>query len=152
MKKSPQDSSLFNNFKPSKFSGSGFMGSDTRTIEEIISADEHFLHSAGVTSEIMADALSGIFDRTVNAPGNITEVGDGIFATYYESRGSIPCPFRGHSAFAKGEVVLTDKIRGKEIIITRLAIHLIKEHKFFQGAGNRFRIDPAAALEILGLK
>lgn len=152
MKHAPQYSDLNNNFRPSKFSAGGFLGDDARTVEEIISADEYILNKSGIPAEIIADSLSEIYDRAVNSQGQSIVIRPGIFAAYYESRGSIPCPFRGHGAFEKGEVVLSDKNSGKEIIITRLAIHLIKEHKFFQGTGSRFRIDPSTAVEMLGLR
>jgi hypothetical protein len=81
--------------------------------------------------------------------GTEVEIIPGITARFYESMGRIPSPFRGDGVFEKGEAVITDTSSNDQIIITRLSVHLIRKHGFFQGRGSRFRIDPEKAMRIL---
>jgi hypothetical protein len=75
----------------------------------------------------------------------------GVTAKFYESMGRVPSPFQGDGVFEKGEVVLKDLQDDHGIIITRLGIHLIEKHGFFQGKGSPYRIDPLAAITLLRL-
>jgi hypothetical protein len=150
MQYSPEDSELYNNFKPSKFSGQGFLGNDDRTLQEIISADKRILEGLNVTCEAVADSLADVYDKAIKAFGQITVVKPGITAALYESRGKIPCPFRD-GTFEKGEVIVKDLRSGGKLVVTSLSIHLIREHCFFQGRGSRFRIDPADTVKMFGL-
>lgn len=145
MKRSPDESNLFGNFGPSKFSAGGFLGSDPRDPEEIVAEDARVLERAGIDAAAAARALEAVFDRARAAMGAGVEVMAGVTAHYYESRGKIPSPFRGEGLFEKGEVVVRGLPGAGEIVITRLSIHLIARHGFFQGRGQRYRIEPEAA-------
>lgn len=145
MKRSPDESDLLGNFGPSKFSAGGFLGSDHRAPEEIVAEDARVLERAGVDAAAAARALESVFDRARAAQGAEVEIMAGVTARYYESRGRIPSPFRGEGLFEKGEVVARGLPGSGEVVITRLSIHLIARHGFFQGRGQRYRIEPEAA-------
>ena len=66
-------------------------------------------------------------------------------------RGRLPCPFRGHGTFEKGEVVLVNLSTDRSLSVTSLSIHLVERHDFFQGVGALYRIDPQVAAEMLNL-
>jgi hypothetical protein len=142
MKLSPQEQEQIKLFGPSKFSADGFLGNDTRLPQEIIAEDESTVVSLGTTCEAIADILDGVFDKAENAFGDTVEIRTGISAVFYEARGKIPSPFRGDGIFQKGETIITDSGGGNRLILTRLGIHLIRKHHFFQGYGSRFRIEP----------
>ncbi len=148
MKRSPEESDLLKNFGPSKFSAGGFLGEDPRSPEEIVTVDARALERAGTDRETVARALGEIFDRAREALGAEIEIMPGVRARYYESRGRIPSPFRGEGAFEKGEVAVRGFPGYGEMILTRLSIHLIKTHSFFQGKGQRYRIEPEAAVAL----
>ena len=149
MKQSPSDKDAGLNFEPSKFSGDGFLGSDTRLPLEIITADQAVLEDLGLSREELASSLRDAYDKGVQGLGSPVEIGPGVTAVLYESRGRIPSPFRGEGTFEKGEVVVSESGSGREIVVTALAIHLIEKHGFFQGRGSRYRIEPKTAVEIL---
>ena len=148
MKRSPDESSLLGNFGPSKFSAGGFLGTDSRAPGEIVAEDARVLERAGIDADAAARALESVFDRARAALGADIEVMAGVTARYYESRGRIPSPFRGEGLVEKGEVVVRGLPGAGEIVITRLSIHLIARHGFFQGRGQRYRIEPEAAVAL----
>ena len=151
MKHSPGDGKLYDNLRPSKFSGEGFLGIDERDVEEIISADSRILENKGITPGEITSALKEAFEAAEIAMGAEIEIRPGVRASYFDSRGRIPSPFRGDGTFSKGEVVLKDD-SGREAVITRLSINLIEKHGFFQGRGSRYRTEPEILAEMLGLK
>jgi len=143
MKLSPQEKSKLDRLLPSKFSASGFMGSDTRSVEEIISEDLRTLQEHGLTHEEIAVFLRDILAKSRSALGLGVEIAAGVTATLYESRGKIPSPFIGDGVFEKGEVVVEDKTSGESFSITELSTVLVQKHAFFQGKGSPYRLEPS---------
>jgi hypothetical protein len=151
MKNSPHDKALRARLGPSKFSAQGFMGSDTRTVEEIIAEDRRWMEQVGITVEKIADDLGEAYRRGREALGGTVDLGDGRTAVYHESMGRVASPFRGDGVFEKGEVVVTDTKNGLQLRLTALGIHLIRRHGFFQGRGSAYRIEPPEAVRVLRL-
>ncbi len=150
MKKSPQEQEQETLLSPSKFSAEGFLGNDQRTVDEIIAEDRRTLERLGATCESVARLLSNAFDRAESKLGVPVDLVKGVAATHFEARGKLPSPFRGEGVFRKGEVSVTEKGTGKTFFITKLGIHLIRTHCFFQGRGSRYRIEPEEVIGILG--
>jgi len=151
MKKSPKETALSDNLKPSKFSADGFMGQDTRAVDELILADERKLSQMGIPAAALAGALTTVHEKAKAAFGAEIEILDGVTASYFEARGRVPSPFSGDGVFEKGETLVCEKKSGKRIIITALGIALIEKHHFFQGLGSRYRIDPEVAVRVLNI-
>ncbi len=149
MKQSPTDQKLYENLQPSKFSSEGFLGADTRPIDEIISADRKALEEADITREDLVAWLKKAYAQAKEAFGAVVELSPGVTAQFYESMGRIPSPFRGDGVFEKGEAVVTDTGTGEKIIITSLGINLIEKHDFYQGKGSRYRIEPNLVTKLL---
>jgi hypothetical protein len=149
MKQPPDDRQK--NFAASKFSGDGFMGSDQRPLDEIIADDERTIEQTAFSRDALAAALETAYMKTRNALGAVVAIAPDVTGTFEESRGRIPCPFRGCGVFEKGEAIISSSEAPVPLIITSLGIHLIKNHGFFQGRGSRFRIDPVEAAKILGV-
>jgi len=152
MKLTPQDRRLIHNLAPSKFSKDGFLGSDTRSLEEIIADDFHALKKAGVPKESLVKALKDAYQRAKDAFGAEIEIKKNVKAIFHESMGRIPSPFCKDGLFEKGEAVVTDTVNNLSLIITSLGINLIEKHDFSQGKGCRFRIDPLDAVKIFNLQ
>ena len=152
MKESPSDKELRERLGPSKFSGEGFLGNDTRPVIEIISTDLALLERTGITAEQIADFFTEIYNKAVKGFGAEVEVLPGVYGKYNESMGKIPSPFTGEGVFRKGEVVIKNNRSGDKMILTPLSIHLIKVHSFFQGKGSRYRIEPEKAAALVKLK
>jgi len=150
MKKSPSEYELMRNLSPSKFSAEGFLGSDRRPIDEIVSEDLRVLERCHVPKDALVQALKHAYDSAQRALGAEVLIRPGVTAVFHESMGRIPSPFKGDGVFEKGEAVVKD-IRGHSLVITRLSIHLIEKHGFFQGKGSPYRMDPITAIKIFRL-
>ena len=151
MKRSPQDQKLIHNLEPSKFSKEGFLGTDTRSLEEIIADDLRVLMDSGVTKQSLVKELKEVYQRAKQAFGAEVAVKEKVKAVFHESMGRIPSPFCSDGLFEKGEVVVIDQTSNLSLVITSLGINLIEKHDFFQGKGCRFRIDPFVAIKIFKL-
>ncbi|MDO8141835.1 MAG: hypothetical protein Q6358_10090 [Candidatus Brocadiales bacterium] len=152
MKLSPEDRRLIHNLAPSKFSKDGFLGTDTRSLEEIIADDLHTLKKAGVPKESLVKALKDAYQKAKEAFGAEIEIRKNVKAVFHESMGRIPSPFCKDGLFEKGEAVVTDTVNNISLIITSLGINLIENHNFFRGRGCRFRVDPLDAIKIFNLQ
>jgi hypothetical protein len=125
----------------------GFLGDDTRTLDDIIAADEAVLESEGVSRADLADLLDELHEAADEALETPRELFDGrVTVQLIEVMGRIPCPFGcgvpEHKAAIQvtaGDIVFT---------FTPLHAHLIREHGFFQGKGSWFRLEP---LELIAL-
>ena len=151
MKLSPEDQRLIHNLEPSKFSKEGFLGTDTRSLQEIIDDDLRTLKKVGVSKELLVQVLKDAYQKAKETFGAEIEIKKNVKAVFHESMGRIPSPFCKDGVFEKGEVVVTDRINNLSLIITSLGINLIEKHDFFQGRGCRFRIDPFVAIKIFKL-
>lgn len=151
MKQSPAEQDLMRNLRPSKFSAEGFLGSDFRPFDEIVSEDLRSLEQKRVSKEGLVAALTDAYEMAKQALGAQVVIRPGVTAVFKESMGRVPSPFRGDGVFEKGEAVVKDEEAGHTIIITSLGIHLIEKHGFFQGKGSRYRIEPDRAIEIFRL-
>ncbi len=149
MKQSPSDQNLEQRLRASKFSGGGFLGDDDRPFNEIIADDQRRLEATGVEKQRLVAKLRDIYAEAQQAYGGAVEIKPGVTAAYYESRGKIPSPFRGDGVFPKGEVEVQEASSGQTLHITPLGIALIEKHDFYQGKGNRYRIDPELAVRLV---
>jgi hypothetical protein len=151
MKQSPSEKELIRNLSPSKFSAQGFLGSDSRPVDEIVNEDMAALERHHVSKETLAQALTAAYDMAQKAFGADILIRTGVTAVFYESMGRVPSPFKGDGVFEKGEVVVKDLKTGQGMTITRLGIHLIGKHGFFQGKGTPYRVEPLVAMKLLRL-
>lgn len=142
MKNTPDSLKLRNRLQSSKFSGSGFMGDDGRSVEEIISEDLHIMQKHGVSKEKLVHNLKMYYQIIQEALGTKFIFNDNIYGEFYEAMGRIPSPFIGDGTFAKGEAVIVNEKSSEKFVITALAINLIENHDFFQGKHSRYRLDP----------
>lgn len=141
MKANPLHAASRRRLAPGRLSSAGFLGPDTRPIDEIVAADQAELAEAGLTVEQVADLLDELHaaaDAGLEAPSDAC---DGrATAAIVEGMGRIPCPFacgfRGHKA------VIHVQAGDVELRFTPLHSHLIRQHGFLQGRGSEFRLEP----------
>jgi len=141
MKANPLHEASRRRLAPGRLSSAGFLGPDTRPIDEIVAADVADLAEAGLTVEQVADLLDelhGAADAGLEAP--CAACAGRATAAIVEGMGRIPCPFacgfRGHKA------VILVQAGDQELRFTPLHSHLIRRHGFFQGRGSEFRLEP----------
>ena len=150
MKQSPEEQRIIERMQPGVFCLDGFLGSDRRSLGEILDRDNSAVIGLGTTHEWIAAALEGVLDRAVAACGLPVDVAEGLVAEFHEAMGRIPCPF-GDGVYHKGEVVMTDRPTGRQYHFTPLSVHMIAAHGFFQGAGAQYRIEPEVICSLLGI-
>jgi len=151
MKETPKDNALKDRLSASKFSSEGFLGTDHRPVEEIISDDERTLDRLGISKDQALSALRNAFDSARGVFGAEVDIRPGVTAISHESMGRIPSPFQGDGVFEKGDVVVTQTHTGEQMVITSLGLALIEKHGFFQGHNSRYRLDPERVAALLGL-
>ncbi len=149
MKKSPDSQKLEEILRSSKLSAVGFMGSDNRSLTEIVDADLAELARLDYTAPQLAEKIQQITDLAAKALGNWAHIDDTHRAKVTEAKGRIPCPWPHPAYFAKRVTTLKDTKTGTEIKWSDLNIHLIKEHGFFEGKGSPFRIEPKQIIKML---
>ena len=141
MKQSPQEKQITDRMQPGVYCRDGFLGTDGRTLGEILDTDRSAVEALGTTHERIAAAMERVLDKTVAAGGAPVQIGERLTAEFGEAMGRIPCPF-GDGVFRKGEVELTDDRSGEMFRFTPLSVHLIAAHGFYQGRGSPYRIAP----------
>lgn len=150
MKHDPRLQRVLDRMRPGVLSRDGFLGTDPRPLEEILDADRSAIAALGATQEELAAKLQDIFDQAHAALGTPVRIGERLVATHREAMGRIPCPWGGCGTFPKGEVELADTVTGETILLTALGIHMLAAHGFCGGRGSRYRLEPSAAVRLLG--
>jgi hypothetical protein len=149
MKKSPQQERLEHRLKASKFSGTGFLGSDSRSVEEIIEADAIELQKAGKTCEDVGNRMQEITNLARKGLGDWVQIDDTLKARVDDSRGVIPCPW-AHGVRCLKNITTVQRIdTGMTMQWSELNTHLIKAHGFFEGKGAQFRLEPRELIAMI---
>ncbi|MDP6635010.1 MAG: hypothetical protein QGG42_08945 [Phycisphaerae bacterium] len=151
MKLTPREELIVERMAPGVLCAEGFLGSDGRSLGDILAADSHTVESLDLTHKQIAAKLGEIMQAAADAFGNPVSVGDGLSAVAAEAMGPIGCPWGGCGVFAKGEIELTDARSGKTLRLTPLSVHLIGRHGFYQGKGARYRLEPEELARLLDI-
>jgi len=151
MKQSPQMNAVQARMAPGAITLDGFLGSDRRTLSEILEEDANTVNRLGLTHEQIADRLDYFTQRGRRGLETAVLV-DGRYEVRVRSvRGCLPCPWGHKGLLAKENTFLKDAQTGEEMMWTALLSHLIREHGFYQGRGSIFRMEPERAKRVLGL-
>jgi hypothetical protein len=136
---------------PSQFSKDGYMGKDTRSLQQIEEEDKKALASIGLDNKKLVAKLRNLYILAERALGNPIDAGNGTTATFFEARGRIPSPFKDDGTFQKGEVELVNPTKSITLRITPLSLHLMEKYCFFQGKGSPYRVEPLLAAKLTEL-
>jgi hypothetical protein len=142
MKESPQMRKLEAVLRSSKLVADGFMGTDRRSLSEIIEADAAQISRLGFTAKQIAARMQEITDIAKAALGNWVDLDEKHRARVDEAKGVIVCPWPHPGRFTKRVTIINCTESGESIHWSDLNIHLIAEHGFFEGKGSNFRIEP----------
>jgi len=149
MKKSPKGRQLEDVLRSSKLAAGGFMGTDSRSLEEILDADAVTVESLGFTMAQIAGRMEELSEEGKRGLGTPVKVGDNLEVLVEESRGEIVCPWPHPGRLRKSFTVAGRTDTGESITWSDLSIHMIKEHGFFEGYGAAFRLAPEKLVEII---
>jgi hypothetical protein len=149
MKKSPKESKLEEMLRSSKLVADGFMGSDNRSVSEIIEADAADLLRLGITAKQIAARMQEITNIAKTALGDWIAVDNTLNAKAEEAKGIIICPWGHIGKFEKRVTTVRLLESGQTVRWSDLNIHLIAEHGFFEGKGSAYRLDPEKLVKII---
>ena len=149
MKQSPNMKKLEQMLRSSVLVAGGFMGSDTRTVTEIIEADAAELARLDMTTEQLADRMQACTEAAIQGLGNWIAIDSVREAKVDEARGWIPCPWSDGQRFRKRVTTVRRTDDGRTAQWSDLGIHFIAAHGFFEGMGSFFRIEPADLIDVL---
>lgn len=149
MKESPETAKLEQMLRSSRLVAGGFMGTDSRSVAEIIDADTSELSKLSYRVERVASRMQTITNTAKAGLGNWVRIDDKRQAVVEEARGFTICPWphSGHCAKRVTTVECFDS--GETIHWSDLNIHMIAEHGFFEGKGSPFRIEPAKLTNVI---
>jgi hypothetical protein len=151
MKLSPEIRKITDRMAPGVLTRDGFLGTDHRSLPEILDDDSNQVDRLGLTHERIAAELDRVLRRAMEHYGTPVQVRQGLEAVYIEAMGRIPCPFGDGTMCSKGQVDITEASTGRKLSVTALSIHMIAAHGFYQGRGSAYRVEPSVAAEMLGI-
>lgn len=151
MKQPPDLDKAEKRMQPGMITRDGFLGHDSRQLEEILQEDENRVSRLRLTHKRIARRLKYFTTEGRKGLGTPVTVDEVYTVKVEEWRGVLPCPWDDGEVFRKGYVNLTNEELDEELAWTPLSIHMIREHGFYGGKGNAYRIEPEDARRILGL-
>jgi hypothetical protein len=150
MKMSPQDKKLDQMLRSSALVAGGFMGTDGRTVIEIIEADAATLFECGVNTARLAQRMRELTAVALQGLGTRVDAEEGTLRVMSEEyKGVLVCPWGHAGHYAKRVTMAERPATGLTLTWTELNVHLIEAHGFFEGKGSAFRIEPDEAVRIL---
>lgn len=149
MKESPQNKKLEEILRSSKLVAGGFMGSEMRSISEIIDSDLAEISQLGFSVELIASRMFEITKKAIPGLGNWIDIDDKRKAQVDEAKGWLVCPWPHSGRFAKRVTTVRLIETNRTIKWSDLNIHLIAEHGFFEGRGAGFRLEPRYLVEMI---
>lgn len=149
MKENPADQSTRDRLEPGHISVEGFLGTDKRTLADIVAADTGEVEAAGLTVKQLGDFLESLH-QTGDAgwEGRVPAFDGKVTVRSDETLGQIPCPFACGAHCHKAVIGVKDPDGNDLLSFTPLAAHLIAEHGFFEGKGSPCRIEPKALIAL----
>ncbi len=148
-KESPHLQRLEEILRSSKLVSGGFMGSDTRSVLNVIDADAAELTKLGFTAKAIAKRMQEITDIAKDGLGNWVGIDENHQAMTEEARGTLVCPWPHPGKFIKRVTTVQLIESGESIHWANLNIHLIFEHGFFEGKGSIFRIELQKLIRVI---
>jgi hypothetical protein len=130
----------------------GFLGNDSRSLARIIREDTLAFTELGLDWARVADRLDDLLIRGSEGLGEPITVG-AYLVRVAETRGNLPCPWE--DGLLRKRSVTVQRLEngspvGAELLYSDLSVHLLREHRFLQGKGSPFRLEPHVILEVLG--
>jgi hypothetical protein len=151
MKQTPELDTVQGRMQPGELTLHGFLGTDHRKLADILEADDRAVRNLKLTHRQIADRLDQLAEKGQDLMERPVTVEDRYEVCVRDDRGVLPSPW-GDGRFNKADVHLHDRESGRELRWNALTAHLIRAHGFYGGRGSDYRIDPAAAAEVLKLQ
>lgn len=151
MKNTEAQKNALERMRPGHITAQGFLGPDTRSLADIIEADEEELRRLGVDPEEAAAYLERLRDEGQKGLGEPIGVDDRWVVTTGDARGMLPCPW-SDGLYHKNSIRIQEEDGSLVLICSDLSIHLLRVHHFLQGKGSAFRLEPATLAKLLSAR
>lgn len=152
MKHNPAERVIRDRLEPGALSIQGFLGSDDRSLADIIAADTGEVEAAGLTVEQLGSFLERLHLTADGGWEGRVPMYDGkISVRADETLGQIPCPFNCGAQCHKAVIGVKDATGNDLLHFTPLDAHLIGAHGFFEGKGAAYRIEPKELIALYRL-
>jgi hypothetical protein len=126
-----------------------FMGTDTRPVQEVIDTDLAEIARLGYTVGQLAARMKELTELSIPRLGNWIDVDDKLKVVSQDYKGQIVCPWPHPAQLAKRVTTVRRRDRDESIRWTDLNIHMISEHRFFEGRGSAFRLEPKKLTSVI---
>jgi hypothetical protein len=151
MKQSPQLEAARSRMLPGRVTRDGFLGSDRRSLSEILDEDANAVRSLGLTHADIACRMEYFAEKGRAGLGTTVTVDQDYEVRVESVRGFLPCPWQHEGLFRKTNVFLKNLLLDEELMWSDLTMHMIRAHGFYEGKGSTFRVGPRRAARVLGL-
>jgi hypothetical protein len=149
MKQSPQDKNMDRMLRSGKLAAGGFMGADARRVEEVVAEDAATLTKLGYNAAQLARRMRELRDLARPALGDWVKVTEALQVKSEDYKGFIVCPWPHAGHFEKRVTTAQRLDTGQSASWSDLNIHLVEEHRFFEGRGAFFRIEPEDLIRVI---
>ena len=149
MKKLSDLENLDNILRSSVVVAGGFLGTDSRNLDEIISSDLAELAKTEKTISTLVERMKEITKKAIPAMGNWTNIDKTHETRVEEAKGIITCPWPDSCRYAKRITFVKNTQTGTIVKWTDLNIHLIEQHNFFEGKGSVYRVEPKEVSKVI---
>ena len=149
MKQSKKDDNIQQQMQPGMITRDGMLGEDRRKLRDIIEADAADVGRLGLVHSQIASRMLELRNAGARGLGEPIRVNDTFEIRVDGVRGKLPCPFGHPGLYAKEFIIVRNLRSDEQVTYTRLNIHLIEAHGFYEGLGSSFRQDPATLARVL---
>ncbi len=150
MKQGPSFKRIEENMRSGPLAAHQFLGTDARTLADIILHDQLLLEPLELTNESIAHRMQYFSDQAAKMGPSVVD--HKFRVEREEHKGSILCPFADNHQSSKSITRVVNMDLGKAVAWSDLNIHLIAHHGFFEGYGAPFRVEPSEYAEVLEIK
>jgi len=149
MKQTPQNKAIEERMKPGRITMHGFLGRDTRHVGDILAADDATVKRLGYSHAAIAKRMEYFRGLGMAGLGDFIPVAPCFQVQVTTVRGKLPCPFGHPGLYGKTNITVQNDELGESITYTKLNIHFIQAHGFYEGKGAAFRLEPKDLVRIL---
>ncbi len=149
MKRPPEIKQLEELLRSSRLVAGGFMGTDTRPLEDILETDAAEVVGLGYSLEDIAARMSGLTEQARKGLGTTVRLDDKREGSADDNRGQVVCPWPHAGRYTKTLTTIRRIDTLETISWSDICVHFIGAHGFFQGRGSLFRMEPEQLVRIL---
>lgn len=141
--------------RPGKLSMRGFLGENEK-LDEVLKADGETIRRLGVTHEQIADRIEYFIHTVSYSPTREGKVVDEKYLVGGTAwRGGQECPW-GDAGFmmpySSMDLFVRNQTINEDLTFPGGIVHLIREHRFYEGKESPYRVDPERAVRVLDIK